>query len=490
MSKLSSAATLPQGTLRNNAISLALAAGIEYGLQLLMPIILVRSLDQTAFGQYRFLWLLGGTAMAIVPAFMPQSLFYFLPRAEPGQKGLYVGSVLGYLIAAGCLVGILTSGWNPLLPIMATNLFVQTHGLSALFLALWVVASLLDFLPTADGRAHWQSRSTIGLSLLRTLLLTGAAIIFCDVRWVVFAMLIVAMVKIMVLAYYISTNGGRISWQMAAMKKQLAYSLPFAVGNGLFLLRIQADQWVVASMLSPALYATFSIAAVLMPIATLVRHPVYNAMMPRLNSAHAKGNLGEISRLIAKTNGVTALVLVPIAGGLFATAPELIEIIYTHRYNGAAPVMQVYMIGMMITAFAVGHVLPALEKGRFAAVNSACSLVVSIGVSIVGVKYWGLIGAAIGSVTTLALSESLSLKIVARTLGIRVSQLLAWGALWPAVLGTCIATGGAVMLGGIWRLNVFTLLLAKALTYLALFTPCFLLAGGWKQLNLLVGWHR
>ncbi|MFC6518697.1 lipopolysaccharide biosynthesis protein [Undibacterium arcticum] len=287
--------------LRRSAITLALAGGVEYGLQLAIPIILVRYLDATAFGQYRLLWLLAGTALAIAPAFMPQSLFYFLPRTEPGQKRLIISNVLVYLIVAGVVVGAAASGWNPLLPETARSLFIQTYGISALFLALWVVASMLDVLPTADGRVRWQANVTIGVALIRTFLLAGAALTTADIAWVAFAMLMVAGLKIALLIYYANTNGEgvKLAWQIATLKKLLAYSLPFALGNALFLIRIQADQWVVASMLSTAQYATFSIAAVFLPVATLVRQPVYNAMMPRLNSAHARGEYAEIARLIA-----------------------------------------------------------------------------------------------------------------------------------------------------------------------------------------------
>jgi O-antigen/teichoic acid export membrane protein len=480
-----------EGSLRRSAALLALAGGIEYGLQLLVPMILVRSLDETAFGQYRLLWLMAATAFAIAPAFMPQSLFYFLARAGRGQKRLIIGNVLVYLIAAGCVVGAVTSGWNPWLQQAARNLFFQTHGLSALFLALSVVSAILDVLPTADGRAPWQANATIGVALLRALLLSIAALTMADIAAIALAMVMVAVTRLLVLAWYIRKHAdGKLTWQMTSLKKQLAYALPFAVGTALFLLRTQADQWVVISMLPPAMYATFSIGAVVLPIATLIRQPVYNAMMPLLNSAHARGDSTEAARLIAKSNGITALLLVPVVGGMLATAPELVEIVYTSRYRQAAPIMQVYLIGMMMNAFAVGHVLPALNKGRFAAVNSAGCLIVSVILSIIGVIHWGLIGAAFGSVLTLAISELLSLRVVARTLGRGVHQMLDWGALWPTLLGTCVAISGVSGLSSGIHANVFVMLLFKGMIYAALFVPCFILAGGLRHLGLLMRQYR
>lgn len=477
------------GSLRSSAIMLALAGGLEYGLQLAIPIILVRVLDVTSFGQYRLLWLLSATALAIVPAFMPQSLFYFLPRAAQGQKRLIIGNVLVYLMAAGCLAGVVVSGWNPWLPAMARDLFFHTHGISAVFLALWVVASMLDVLPTADGHARWQANATACLALFRTLLLVAAALITANIMWIAVALLSVAVAKICLLCYYAIVIGadGKLIWHMPALKKQLGYALPFALGNALFLTRMQADDWVVASMLTPAMYAIFSIAGVFTPVATLIRQPVYNAMMPHLNTAHANRNFFEIARLIAKSNFVTAFLLVPIAGGIFVTAPELVEIVYTKKYLQTAPIMQIYLIGMMMNAFAVGHVLPALEKGRFAAINSGCCLVISVVLSIFGVKHFGLPGAALGSVSTFLISELWSVKVVSHTLGIKMRQLLLWRDLLPTVLGTFCGLAGVSILGSAITGNVYAVLISKAFLYLVIFAVCFLLSGGKKNVGLMMG---
>lgn len=478
--------------LRASAILLAAAGGVEYGLQMAMPIVLVRFLDATAFGQYRMLWLLASTALALAPAYMPQALFYFLPRAAPGAQRKYVLNVLIYLIAAACVAAFAVGAWNPLLPRLASNLFIHTHGVSTLFVGLWIVASLLDVLPSADGRARWQAAATVGIAIMRMGLLAGAAFLAGDIFWVVLAMVALAIVKICVMLFYVLRYTGRSAdaWDGSTLRAQFRYALPFAVGSALFTLRLQADDWVVASMLTPAVYAVFSIAGVVLPVATLIRQPVYNAMMPYLNRAHARGDLAEMARLIGRSNGATAMVLIPVAGGLLAGAPELIDIVYTAPYRAAAPVMQLYLLGMMMNAFAVGHVLPALEKGRFAAVNNACCLVLSILLGIAGVHYFGFAGAALGSIVAFAMGEGLSLRVVARTLGLKVHALLQWHALLPVLLATGLAVASALSLTAGWEQPDVVMLMGKALIYVAVFAACFLLAGGRRHLGLLMGQYR
>lgn len=515
-----------EGGLRKSAIRLALAGGVEYGLQLAMPVILVRTLDENAFAQYRMLWLLASTVLALAPAFMPQSLFYFLPRAQgsterqaaiaadtvPAQAGFgraqVIGNILLYLLAAAMVVALVLNQWNPVLPPTVHGLMQHSHGLATLFLMLWVVASVFDVLPTAEMRTGWQANATVGMAILRTLMLALAAWLTHDIFWVVLALLALALLKLgLLLLYWLRFgNGAALGANMPLFRQQLRYALPFAAGNALFLMRLQADQWVVASLMAPALYAAFSIATVLQPVATLLRQPVYNAMMPRLNRAWAASDLPQVRHLITHSNAATAMLLIPVAGVFWICAPELVQLVYTRRYMATAPVMQVYLVGMMINGFAIGHVLPALDLGRFSTLNNGVSLLLSVLLSLLGVHYLGLPGAAIGSVATLAFSELWSARVVAKKLQTRVTLLLSWRNLWPTLLATLLATAlvlgvqgwlhgniasslqhepAASPGGGHSSLVLWAVLFGKGCLFVASWLLVFLGCGGWKQVQRL-----
>ncbi|MBC7512853.1 MAG: polysaccharide biosynthesis protein [Herminiimonas sp.] len=482
---------LPEAGLRHSALLLGVAGAAEFCLQMLVPVILVRCLDQTAFGQYRLLWLLANTALAIAPAFMPQSLFYFLPRAQPAARGLVIGNVVLYCTLAGSVAGIVASGWNPWMTDAARDLFFQTHGLSSLFLGLWIVASVVDVLPTAAGQARWQAGAIIAFALLRTSLLLAAALLSPDIIRVGIAMLCLALAKVATLGWYLcrKRDFGRIGWQLAALRSQLAYAIPFALGNAMFLLRAQGDQWIVISMTTPALYAAFSVASVVQPVAALIRQPVVSAMMPHLNAAHARGDTREIARLIARSSGAAGMLLLPITGALLATSPTLIETLYTSRYAQAVPVMQIYLFGMAISTIAVGHVLSAIGKGGFAARSSFWCLLLSLVLSIAGLHFFGLPGAALGSVLTLVISELWALQTIAVALGVPMRNLVAWRALLPAVTGTVCAIAATMAAARELRLDGISLLLVEGVLYLLTFGAAFLLAGGRRQFDLMIGWR-
>jgi O-antigen/teichoic acid export membrane protein len=466
---------------------LTLAGLVEFALQFLIPMIFVRSLDPAAFGEYRLLWLMASTALALAPAFMPQALFFFLPRATQEQQRVRIGNALAYLAIAGAVVALLTCGWNPFLPKSAGQLFVDTKGLSALFLGCWIVVSLMTVLPVAEGRIRWQACNNLALSLLRTVLLAGAAIFTHALVWVVVALMAEALVRMAAIWLYLATRPGKggVGFDLGALREQLRYALPFAVGTALFLMRLQADQWIVASRLSPAVFGIFSISSVFLPVAALIRQPICNALMPRLNLAFAEGQPGEIRRLFEKGASVTTLVLVALGGSLLCVTNELVEFVYTARYADAVPVMRVYLVSLMLQGCAAGYVLPALDRGRAAILINACCLGVSILCSYFGVRYWGLPGAACGSVLAFVISELWSLAVVARVLRVGVSELVPWRTLAHAGFASAAALGAVALLAPVLHGAALSLLVQKGLLFAAAFLAVYLASGGKPQFALL-----
>ncbi|TFW34384.1 lipopolysaccharide biosynthesis protein [Massilia horti] len=476
-------------SLARSTVLLTLSGCVEFSLQLLVPMIFVRHLDPATFGQYRLLWLMAGTALAIAPAFLPQSLFYFLPRADDQGQRVLIGNVLAYLGAAGCVVALLASTANPFLPTHVRSLYDASHGRSALFLGCWLVVTLMNTLPTAEGRIRWQAGADIAMSLLRTALLAAAAIFTHQLAWVTAALMLDVLARFGLMAAYLLTRpgGGRIGFQPRALLAQLRYGLPFAAGNSLFGMRLQADQWVAASLLPSALFGMFTIGAVLLPLASLVRQPFNNAMMPHLNKAFAEGRLDDIRNLFAKSSAAQSLLLLPLAGALFCAAEQLVQVVYTGRYAAAVPVMQIYLLGMMMHGCAAGHLLPALNQGRVAVLNNACCLLLSVTCSYLGARTWGMIGAACGSVFAFVASELWSLAVVARTLAIRPLDLLPLRALATTLLATASAMIGVNLLQPALHAPALLVLVIKGVAFLVLFTAVFFGAGGKAHLQALRG---
>jgi O-antigen/teichoic acid export membrane protein len=429
--------------LAGNALWLGLAGLIEYGLQVILPIVLVRELTIQEFGDYRAVWLLIATVIAVAPFYLPQVLFYFIPRSRPDEAASHIASASLVLNLAGLMTALMVYCFREHL----SHVLPPTldHPVIVLaFLAAWVPAALLDTLANAQGKPRIQALITIAIAALRTILIGGAAVAFDGANPVFFAMLGLALCKLATLPLI---NVNTIAWcktSITVIREQLSYAAPFAIANALFLLRLQIDQWIVITRFSTTVFAAFSIAVVAVSFSNLVRQPIVNAFMPAISSLLGQGRRHEATELIRRSFACLGLSLAPFVGLLLVIAPELVSLVYTTRYAEAAPIMQLYLLGQLATIFGGGHLLVVVGLGGEAVRISAAALLAAITVGYLGATWLGPLGAALGSVSGLLVGEILALRRAARALSIPVRSLANVEAASRALLSALISVASAL----------------------------------------------
>ena len=461
-------------SIARNAIILTVASTLEFSMQLLVPIVLVRHLSPEIFAQYRLIWLLAATLLAFFPAFMPQSLFYFLPRVTGAEKTTVITNVVLYLGLAGIAAAVIVSAINPLISGAVRQLSIDSNHMVPVFLAMWILVSLNTTMPVAEGRIVWQANSDVILSLLRTGLLCFAVLFFGTLLSIVCALLIDACARVIVLALYIFTRKARpkFSFCFNLGVRQFRYCLPFAISNSLFLFRAQIDQWAVAFTTGASALAIFSIGAVLNPLASLIRQPLYNATAPRLSAAFINCDLHASRILITGGISYTVLILVPAVGGFLLISRELVELVYTAQYLEALPVMRVYLVGIAISSLSVSYALPSINKGAFAVKNNAICLVLSSFFSVALCLWLGPVGAATGSVLTLLVSEVWSMRVVAAALDSTMFKLLPVPMIAWVSCATALCFYIAAVAQPVFDRNVFLVLLSKGVLYVLALLIC------------------
>ncbi|MGY4626435.1 lipopolysaccharide biosynthesis protein [Bradyrhizobium sp. USDA 4486] len=449
--------------IRRKAGFLAAAGLLEYALQLVVPVILVRYLTTQEFGDYRLMWLVAQTGLILFPLFLPQSLFYFLPRAAPGTRPKLVGNTFASLFALGGLSILLLE----LMPIGSIGGLQRYSPLVQIFVGTWILASILDVLPTADGKAEWGGCATIGFAIIRAAALAGAAVASGDVGWLLVVMWGLAILKVGLAVFYalFAAQERGLGFDGQLVRAQLKYSLPFAMASGFFALRAQSDQWVVAANFSSSAFALISIASVVKLLGNLTRTPLGYALLPNFSSLVADGNIDGARKLVSKAYLLLGCVLPPLYGLLIATAEDLVELIYTREYLGAVPLMQIYSLGEIATVFGAGHLLWALGFGRQAATVGAISLLLSIALSILGLQLFGLAGAVAGSIGSLVLWEWWSLTKAAKALGTGIAKLVPMGQTLKVTFVIAVGVLAAHIVSSELDTSVFLRLVAKSSAY-------------------------
>jgi O-antigen/teichoic acid export membrane protein len=430
--------------LGRRALSLGAANALDYALQFLLPVVLVRCLDTAAFGQYRLLWLAVGTVMAVVTMAMPGSLYYFLPRSEGATKRLYINQALVFLAAVGVIAAWAVSSWNPWLPEKMRDL-ARHDAIVPLFVLLWMVASLLDLLPMVEERVLWQAKAIVGLAALRTGMLSLAAIATRELGPVLLVLLAFVAFKVALLLGYVARyhglRGPFLRW--SAFSDQVRYAAPIGAAGALYGLRSQADQWVAAALFSVGMFASFSIATALGPLVHLCRHSVFHTFLPSMSRLQATGDIARMIDLKSRANVMVGALVYPLLAFAFVFAEEIVTVIYTATYADAAPVMRVTIVGYAALVVELTSILQLLRQGAFTLRVGLVALILSVLLSWFSAHPFGLAGAAAGSVAAIYFDLIATLRQVSLRTGVPLKHLQDWRALGQLILLAVLAAGFA-----------------------------------------------
>jgi O-antigen/teichoic acid export membrane protein len=253
------------------------------------------------------------------------------------------------------------------------------------------------------------------------------------------------------------------------------------VASTLYGLQAQADQWIAAAMFSMAMFASFSVAAVLAPLINLCRQSMNYAFLPAMSRCHSEGDIQGMVELNRRANVVVGTLVYPLLAFAFVFTEEIVTLVYTATYIEGAPVMRLYVLGMAAIAIETGTVTLQLRQGRHQLVMSAGLLALSIPLSYFGALQFGLPGAALGSVTAMYLDRYFTLRMMAGKTGIPVRRLQDWRSIGLWVLF------GAISALCAWGVVELCLPDAGAFTRLALAGVCMGVVYGALQICFGIG---
>lgn len=120
------------------------------------------------------------------------------------------------------------------------------------------------------------------------------------------------------------------------------------------------------------------------------------ALYPALSSAYAKKEHEELKKVFIGSLRFMALASFPIAAGLSALAPRLIEFFYGQRFMGSIPAMEVlpWVLIPIFMDFPVGALLNGTQKAHLKTLAMVITMIINVALNFVLVPKFGPLGAA------------------------------------------------------------------------------------------------
>ena len=292
-----------------------------------------------------------------------------------------------------------------------------------------------------------QVRINLSFAVLRVVLVLAVAFAFRNWAAVLAAHIAFVFTKAIVCLVVVGRFAGpgvRPTWDQLA--DQYRYGLPVGASTALYLLRSRLDKWLEASMFSVAQFGLYSFAAVFTPLQTLVRVTVNQVIQPELSRMQANDDLAGIKELGRRSNLAVALLLFPSIAFIGLWAEEILAVLFTNRYSGAAPVVRIYLLVMAIESMDIAMILMAMRQGRFLMIVDAIALPVAIGSAFLGAHLFGMIGAAAGGVVGALSAQMIIYPKYGELSETRFGMIQDWSAIGRVVLASaaaCAASAGS-----------------------------------------------
>jgi O-antigen/teichoic acid export membrane protein len=200
-------------------------------------------------------------------------------------------------------------------------------------------------------------------------------------------------------------------------------------------LKFRTDEIVIGSMLSAAAITYFNIGARIVDYAGMVVTSFAQNFLPVASQSEATGNLSRLRKLLVVGNRLCAFTIFPISATLLVLGKSVIEVWVGRRYVATSfPVLIIILIPstIMLAQAMSGRVLFGMGKHRTWAyvtlVEGVCNLILSI----ILIRYYGIIGDAFGTAIPLTCSMVLFMpRHLCRLLGIRLGTYLREAFLLP-----------------------------------------------------------
>lgn len=403
------------------------AASME---RIVVVMVLSRTLTIFDYGTYQQVWLFYLLMLPLFTLGLPSSVLYFIPQAERQQRKTVVFQTLILLELIGVFFSLITLFTAPFVAEQFNNPdLVQYLRIFSIYPLFALPPKLITLLMVAEDKPV-LSAVIAGVTMVITVLfLTIPSLIGLPLSYTFYSANAGAFLLFLgVMAYILWTyRSQRFVWDLGLMRSQIVYAIPLGLAGVLGVLSKQLNKTVVSSTFSPEIYAIYVNGAFEIPFIGLLTGSLMTVLVPEfVKRLKAGESQGAVWNLWNTATTKTALLLFPISAALFLFAPEFMVVMFSAKYLASTPVFQVYLLLAVLRITQYGALLQALGRTQLILYTSVFGLLVNLVLSIVLLRFFGMLGPAWANVITTYLWGLSYLIIICRLLNISFRQIMPW----------------------------------------------------------------
>ncbi len=412
-----------------------------------LPLVLVRTMNQTEYGLYKQAFQIMTTALCLLNLQVAVSVFYFYERA-PGRKLQVTLNVILFYGLVGAMIFLIFLAWPGWVTLIFQGAELVPHiPLLGLAIFCWLVSTNLDAVPIAAGDVRMASALIVLSQFTKSVVMIIAGLVFGSLDAILIAAVIQSLMQTAFMALYIRRRFGRflaaVDWRL--FKSQIGNALPFGVGGVAAIVQNDMHNYFVSHYFDPATFAIYAVGCFQLPLLGMLVTSFASVLNPEL-AKHKEGNdYRAIIDLWMDVIRKLAFFFAPAFALLFVLRREFITLIFTENYAESVPIFAVNLFCLPLGITVHLHVLRLFDQLKFFRLKLYLALIpMTLGALYAGLRAGGMIGVAVAVVSIQTLDAGVTLAVVSRELGMSRRDLKLLAPLLRIAAAAAAAAMGAL----------------------------------------------
>lgn len=184
------------------------------------------------------------------------------------------------------------------------------------------------------------------------------------------------------------------------------YSFPILMSGMISYGAVYIDRFLVAGLLNLSSLGIYNFSLLISSSLNLLIVPFNNILIPKLSELYGQNDLISVSSYVNMSISALNFIYMPIALGVSALSPFIIEILGGYNYEGGATPLAIILIisSIFISSNIMGISIAAIRKTKVLIYSSSLSLIGNLSISFLMIPKFGIIGASFGYASVLAVS--------------------------------------------------------------------------------------
>ena len=429
----------------NRVTILAVSKLLNFAVQFLTPLFLVRILNRELYGQYKEFFVYASLIGTFIAFSIKYNLLYFISKDPKGIK-YYVSNTI-FLEFITCLVGVI-------IVYLFQNSIIKSSSFNFFYLLIiyLIITRNFDFLESlwlSQKKSKYVLYYSFIFAFIRVLFVVITAYLTKDVISILYIILFFEFIRLLFSLFYSFYKKLFIfNFKYSFLKEQLIYIVPLGLADILISFNVDVSKFIISTNLGPSALALYAVASQRLPIINIIQTSIADVIFPDM-AEKVKDEPIQALDLWRRANILYLYLLVPLFYLQLYYAEIIIKVLFTSNYLEAVPIFKIYLGFFLLQCFEMGIPIRVKNKNKTILIGHIYYTIIHIGILYMLFHFIGFLGPAIAFVFMETIFLFYFGSIILKIYNIKLKDLFYWRKiftiLFAGLVGTPILYAGDIL---------------------------------------------